>query len=325
MTAPAPVTVGVLYPGELGAALAAALASRGIPVVTTAHGRSGPTAARAAGCGAVVLDSLPEVVRASDVLFSLVVPSAVEELAEAYLQSARLAPRGAIYVDANSIGPDKARAIAGRIESAGVSFVDASINGLAKNLGTTATLYLSGPRAGEVAALCDKVARVKVLGDEVGRASAMKMLLAGLSKGVCALFAELAALAHEQGMLDELLEATTRTYPGITALAERMLPTYAQHAARRATEMSELEATARAAGVTPRVIEGIVKFHDALAEALADGPPSEIPNLKSEISNLKSQISDLKSQTSSGAAPPAADLRSAVRLLVQHLTEPEAV
>jgi hypothetical protein len=77
--------------------------------------------------------------------------------------------------------------------------------------------------------------------------------------------------------------------------------------------------------LTPRAIEGVVRFHDALAEAMADGPPSEIPNLKSEISNLKSQISDLKSQTSSGAAPPAADLRSAVRLLVQHLTEPEAV
>jgi 3-hydroxyisobutyrate dehydrogenase-like beta-hydroxyacid dehydrogenase len=339
MTAPAPLTVGVLYPGELGAALAGALVARGVPVVTTAHGRSGRTAARAADCGAVVLNSPPEVVRASDVLFSLVVPSAAEVVANEYLQSARLAPRGAIYVDANSIGPDKVRAIAERIESAGVSFVDASINGLAKNLCTTATLYLAGRRAGEVAALCDQVARVKLLGEEVGRASAMKMLLGGLSKGVCALFAELSVLAHEQGMLDDLLEAATRTYPGVTALAERMLPTYAQHAARRATEMSELEATARAAGVTPRAIEGVVKFHEALAAEMDEQPNPLSPVLRGEgrgegplpehhagSGNGKSPSphpSPLSTgERGQGAAP---DLSSTVKFLAAQLTQPEVV
>jgi 3-hydroxyisobutyrate dehydrogenase-like beta-hydroxyacid dehydrogenase len=268
MSAPAALTVGVLYPGEMGAALAAALIGRGVPVVTTARGRSPATAAHAADLGAAVLDSFDDVVRASDLLFSLVVPSAAEDVADRYVKSARLAPRGAVYVDANSVGPDKARAIGRRLEGAGVSFVDASINGLARNLCTSATLYLAGPRAAHVAALCENVTRVKLLGPEIGRASAMKMLLGGLSKGVCALFAELAVLAHEQDMLDDLLEAATRTYPGITALAERMLPTYAKHAGRRATEMNELEATARDAGLTPRAIEGVVAFHEALAAAM---------------------------------------------------------
>jgi 3-hydroxyisobutyrate dehydrogenase-like beta-hydroxyacid dehydrogenase len=331
MTAPAPLTVGVLYPGELGAALAAALVSRGIPVVTTAQGRSPSTAARAADCGAVALNSLPEVVRASDVLFSLVVPSAAEEVAEQYLQSARLAPRGAIYVDANSIGPEKVRGIADRIESAGVAFVDASVNGLAKNLRTTATLYLAGRRAANVAALCDGFMRVRPLGDEVGRASAMKMLLGGLSKGVCALFAELAALAHGQGMLDEMLEATTRTYSGIAALAERMLPTYAQHAARRATEMSELEATARNAGLTPRAIEGIVRFHEVLAESFENRPPS--PGTPGEGGGEGSSANGVEKtltpalfrSTGRGGNAASPDLVSTVRLIAHHLTEPEVV
>jgi 3-hydroxyisobutyrate dehydrogenase-like beta-hydroxyacid dehydrogenase len=316
----APLTVGVLYAGELGAALAAALVSRGVRVVTTARGRSPATAARAAASGAVVLDTLPDVVRAADVLFSLVLPSAAGDMAERYLQSARLAPRGAVYVDVNSIGPETARAIAGRIESAGVSFVDASINGLAKNLCTTATLYLSGRRAADVAALCDPFLRAKPLGDEVGRASAMKMLLGGLSKGVCALFAELAVLAHEQGMLDALLEATTGTYPGITALAERMLPTYARHAARRATEMNELAATATAAGVTPRAIDGVVRFHRALAEAMAEEPPPGAPG-------LISRMPDVKSGAPSGEPPPpaAADLPATVRLFADRLTERDVI
>jgi 3-hydroxyisobutyrate dehydrogenase-like beta-hydroxyacid dehydrogenase len=350
MTTNAPLTVGVLYPGEMGAALAAALVARGVPVVTTARTRSAATAARGAAGGAVVLDSFDEVVRSSDVLFSLVIPSAAEDVAAQYAESARLAPRGAIYVDANSIGSERVRAIAARVEAAGVSFVDASINGLAKNLSASGTLYLSGRRAGEVAAVCERVTRVKVLGDEPGRASAMKMLLGGLSKGVCALFAELAALADEQGMLDAMLEATTRTYPGVTALAERMLPTYARHAGRRATEMDELEATARAAGLTPRAIEGVVKFHEALAEAMPAGDVQDRPRSpgtpeegRSEGSSLQSEIRDPKPAIAKALTPtlsrstgrggnasqPEVDcipaLAATLRLLAEHLTERETV
>ena len=261
-------TVGVLYPGEMGSAVAALLRSRGVAVATTARGRSAATAALARASGAAVLDSFEEVVRGSDVLISLVVPAAAERVAAEYCAAAHAAPAGAIYVDANSVAPARAVRMRERVEAAGRSFVDASVNGLAKNLASSGTVFLSGPRAADVARLFDGATRVRVLGDEAGRASAMKMLLGGLSKGLCALFAELAVLAHEQGMLDEMLDATGRAYGGVLSVAERMLPTYARHAGRRLTEMDELEATARAAGLEPRVIGGVVGFHAALARAL---------------------------------------------------------
>jgi hypothetical protein len=72
-------------------------------------------------------------------------------------------------------------------------------------------------------------------------------------------------------MLDEMVEATTATYAEVAALAERMLPTYARHAGRRHTEMSELEATARAVGMTPAVIEAVCRTHAALARAMPAG------------------------------------------------------
>ena len=275
----APPTVGVLFPGEMGSAVAALLSARGTPVVTTLAGRGPATAAHCAASGAAVLPSLAEVVRASDVLVSLVVPSAAGAVADAYCAAAHLAPAGAIYVDANSVAPARAADIGRHVESAGRSFVDASVNGLAKNLAASGTVYLSGPRAGEVAALFAGAARVKLLGDEVGRASAMKMLLGGLSKGLTALFAELALVAHGHGMLDEMLEAASRTYGGVAAVAERMLPTYDRHAARRHTEMSELEATAHEAGVTPRVIDGVVKFHAAMARAARAAGAADSPQL----------------------------------------------
>lgn len=266
-----PVTVGLLYPGEMGAAVAAVLRRRGTPVVTTLRGRGGETAARAAACGAHVLDSPAQVVGRSDVVISLVPPSAAEQVAAAYCAAAEAAPPDAIFVDANSVGPEKAAGMAARVEAAGRSFVDASINGLARNLATGGTLYLSGRRAADVARLFDGVVGVRVLGEEPGRASAMKMLLGGLSKGTCALFAELALLAHRQGILDDLLEATTRTYPGVMTVVNRMLPTYPRHAGRRETEMNELGATAARAGVTPAVIEGVVRLHAGLARAFPAG------------------------------------------------------
>jgi 3-hydroxyisobutyrate dehydrogenase-like beta-hydroxyacid dehydrogenase len=152
------------------------------------------------------------------------------------------------------------------------------VNGLAKNLTTTATLYLSGPRAAEVAGLVGGLVgggmRVNMLGDRPGRASAMKMLLSGLSKGVCALFVETALVAKRQGMLPEMVEAYGQIYPGVTAVVDRMLPTYARHAGRRAAEMGELEQTALAAGLEPCVLAAVARLHEMLAR-LDFGPPVE--------------------------------------------------
>src|SRR5256714_607945 len=266
-------TVGVLYCGEMGASLASVLSSRGVRVVTTARGRSDATirCCRAAGC--VILDSFADVAAQSDVVISVVPPSAAEEIAEAYCIEAHRAPANALFVDLNSIGPELAMTLAERVSSSGRGFVDGAINGLAKNLTTSATLFLSGPRASEVADLFGQHVRVRLLGHEFGRASAMKMLLSGLSKGVCALFAETALTAHRRGMLNEMIAAYEQIYPGIMTLIQRMFPTYSQHAVRRATEMRQLVETARASGVEPIALEGARELHDQLA-AIDYGPLS---------------------------------------------------
>jgi 3-hydroxyisobutyrate dehydrogenase-like beta-hydroxyacid dehydrogenase len=266
-------TMGILYAGELGASIGALLRGRGLRVVTTVEGRCAATAQRAREAGMIVLDSLADVVREADVVLSLVPPAAAAEVAAAYCEHAQLGPAGGLYVDVNSVGPELAVAMARSVESCGREFVDAAINGLAKNLAMGGTLYLSGCRAGDVAALFEGAMRVRVLGDEAGKASAMKMLLSGLSKGVCALVTELALVADGRQILPEMAEAMSEIYPGIWALVERMLPTYPRHAARRATEMAELEQTARSAGFEPCIITAVRNVHDALAEVSFDSAP----------------------------------------------------
>jgi 3-hydroxyisobutyrate dehydrogenase-like beta-hydroxyacid dehydrogenase len=262
----APATVGVLYAGEMGAALAALLRGRGVPVVTTLRGRGDQTARRCAEAGITVLESAADVVRRSDFVVSLVPPAAAEAVCADYCRLAAEAPPRAVYVDMNSVGPDLAATLATRVEGAGRSFVDGAINGLAKNLASGCTLYLSGPRAEDVARLVGNAMRVRGLGERAGDASAMKMLLSALSKGLCALFAETALVARRRGMLDEMIEAYRMIYPGAMAVVDRMLPTYTEHAARRASETRELEETARSAGVEPCVLAAVRRLHEVLAE-----------------------------------------------------------
>jgi L-threonate 2-dehydrogenase len=260
-------TVGLLYPGEMGAAVARVLRAGGVSVVTTLEGRGAATARRCAEAGVTVLDSLRDVARRANVVISLVPPAHAAEVAEAYANVIELAPpTGVTYVDANSISPESASAIAETITRRGGSFVDAAINGLAKNLTLSGTLLLSGPRARDIAGLFDDAIRVRVLDGPVGAASAMKMLLGGLSKGLCALFLELALVAERRGMLSEMLKTTHGIYPGVRQVVDRMLPTYAEHASRRATEMRELHATASASGIEPCVIDAIARLHELLAQ-----------------------------------------------------------
>src|SRR6185503_11067000 len=182
----ADTTVAVLYPGDMGVALAAALRAKGFRVVTTLSERSQRTADNCCAGEITVLDSFAEVVRQSEVVISCVLPEVSSEVVSQYCAQAHLAPRGAVFVDANSIGPEVAGALAIELTRCGIDFVDAAINGLAANLTSGGTLFLSGRRADEIARVFEGVVRVRVLDDQPGRASAMKMLLGGVSKGVCA-------------------------------------------------------------------------------------------------------------------------------------------
>ena len=264
-------TVAVLFPGEMGTALGALLVGRGVRVVTTLNGRGAKTIERSRAAGITAVPTLEAVVRASDFVISLVTPMAAQKVADSYLSLAHLAPANALYIDANSIGPESVQSMARGFATAGVGFVDGAINGLAKNLATTATFFLSGPRAREVFDLIGPSMRVSILGPAIGQASAMKMSLSGVSKGVCALFVEIALAAQSRGMLPEFLDACSRIYPGVMAIVERMLPTYAEHGSRRVEEMSEVVRTVRSASVEPCLMSAVLQLHERMAEVNFSG------------------------------------------------------
>jgi 3-hydroxyisobutyrate dehydrogenase-like beta-hydroxyacid dehydrogenase len=182
------VRIGLLYPGEMGAAVGSA--AKG-DVLWASEGRSQATAGRAAGLTDV--GSVAELAKTSQIILSICPPAIAEETAE---QVFGLGFDG-IYVEANAISPERMR----RIDQLGPRIVDGSIIA-AKGI----NLYLAGEDARQVAELFyGSDVRAIALEGRVGAASALKMAFGGWNKIGIALTAQAHAIAKAYGV-DEMLE-----------------------------------------------------------------------------------------------------------------------
>lgn len=257
--------IGILYPGEMGASFGRLLREAGYPVVTAVRGRSLRTARLCHDAGLAVADSLGEVIDASQLLISLVSPAAAIAVAKDVAAHKDSGDRRLLYLDANSVSPNTVAEISKVLQAASIDLVDGAIFGLASRLESAGTLYLSGNRSAELFDLLHPVLRVKQVGNTPGRASALKMIVSALPKGLSAFFLEAMLLARSLGLSREAMDACNEIYPGIMEIMSRMLPTYPQHAARRSEELREVEETMLSNGVNPRVVSGARELTSDLA------------------------------------------------------------
>src|SRR3954447_4739750 len=116
-------TIGVLHPGEMGSAVAAALRAAGHDVAWASAGRSAATAARAGEAGLRALGSAGAMARACDIVLSVCPPHAAAAVAGEARGFA------GIYVEANAVSPGTARAIGEIATSGTAAFVDGGIIG----------------------------------------------------------------------------------------------------------------------------------------------------------------------------------------------------
>jgi 3-hydroxyisobutyrate dehydrogenase-like beta-hydroxyacid dehydrogenase len=189
--------VGVLHPGEMGSAVAGALSERGETVLWASTGRSAATAERAETAGLEDAGTVEEVCLRCEMLLSICPPHAAIDVARAASGFA------GIYVDANAIAPDTARAVA----ELQPRLVDGGIVGPPPTEPGTTRLYLSGREAPEVAALFTGTnLDARAISEQVGAASALKAAYAGWTKGSAALLLTVRELARAEGVEDALLE-----------------------------------------------------------------------------------------------------------------------
>src|SRR5947209_1599928 len=250
-------TIGILYPGEMGTSIGRLLREAGFCVVTTVEGRSSRTQRLCDEAGLTALASLGEVLERSHIVISLVSPRAALSLARDVAALRERPCRRLLYLDANSISPKTVAQIAEVLRDASVDFVDGAIFGLASQLQMRGTLYLSGSRATELLDQLGSLIAVKVAGEIPGQASALKMIVSGIPKGLSALFIETMLFAQHMHLLDEAIEACDEIYPSLMEVIRRMLPTYPQHAGRRCEELREIEETMLMSGLTPRILRSL--------------------------------------------------------------------
>ena len=238
-------TVGLLHPGEMGAAVGAVLRAQGARVVWASAGRSGETRARADAAGLEDVVSVAEVAR-SDVVFSICPPHAALEVARS------LEGFGGIYVDANAVSPATAAQLAGIVRE----FVDGGIVGSPPREAGTTRLYLSGAQAAEVAELF----RGSALDARVvSNASAVKMAYAAWTKGTAAMLLAIRELARREGVEDALLAEWDLSLPELPDRHARAERSAEAKGWRWVGEMEEIAASFEADGLPGG-------FHRAAAE-----------------------------------------------------------
>jgi len=287
------VTVGLLHPGEMGAAVGQCLAAGGHRVLWLPERRSPASAARAAAAGLTAASGgLAGLIREADVIVSICPPHAALEVAREVAGSGsarraagsgsarraagsgsarRAAGFGGVYVDANAVSPATAREVARIVEAAGADYVDGGIIGTPPVAPGFIRLYLSGALAGEVQRLfAGGEVDARVLGgdafggDALGRdtsvaASAVKMAYASWTKGSAALLLAARGLARAEGVEEALLTEWGISQPGLADRSSRSAGSAAAKGWRWVAEMEEIAAAMAAAGLP----DG---FHLAAAE-----------------------------------------------------------
>ncbi len=240
------MTVTLLHPGEMGAAVGACLVSRGVRVVWVSEGRSPASRKRASGCGLEEAPSLDRALEESDAVLSICVPSGAFDVAR---EVAARSFRGA-YVDANAIAPAHSREIGVLVEAAGARFVDGGIIGLPPTASRTTRLYLAGPEAASIAALFEgsQTTAIAMVEAAVGAASAIKVCFAAYNKGETALLGIIRALAKFEGVDEALMKEWAQSQPGAAQRSEN-IAARAFKAWRWAGEMEEIAASFEDAGL----------------------------------------------------------------------------
>ena len=251
----------------MGAGLGRALQAGGARVVTTTAGRSART--RRLAEGLELLEGLDEVVAAADVVLSVTPPAQALGAARSIAGAASRTGVTPVVADLNAVSP----AVVGDIAEvcAGLPTVDGSISGPPPSVRPGARIYLSGPRAGDVARLpwAGQVEPV-VLAGGLGAASALKMCTASVYKGLSALVTQAMRTAGRYGVLDEVLADLARSdlagTAGVVGAATK--------AHRFVDEMREIAATQAEAGLTPALFEAFAAVYaDIAGTALAAGDP----------------------------------------------------
>jgi 3-hydroxyisobutyrate dehydrogenase-like beta-hydroxyacid dehydrogenase len=179
---------------------------------------------------------------------------------------------GALFCDMNSVAPETKRAAALAIEAGGGRYVDVAVMAPVNPKRLEVPLLIAGPHAGAglEALTALGFANLREVGDDVGRASTIKMLRSVMYKGMEALTAECLIACERAGVTEEVLGSFGSDWAsGADYRIDRMLV----HGLRRAAELREVCKTLEDLGLPPRMSAGTVAWEQEMGELSLGLPP----------------------------------------------------
>lgn len=249
--------IAILSPGIMGAAVGGALRAHGHDVLTCLAGRGAATKARAARLGIRDVATLEQLAAQSDLVLSILPPESARATARAMANAMIAAKKAPPFADMNAVSPETARAIAAEIARAGAPFIDGGIIGSPPGQADQPPrFYVSGPDAKLFDALDGKGIAIRQCGDEIGRASAIKMAYAGVTKGVNTLYTAALIAAEALGVGPEVRAEFAYSHPAHYKAMQNNVSRLPADSARWVGEMEEIARTFAAVGVTPQFHNG---------------------------------------------------------------------
>lgn len=248
--------IGILHPGEMGVSVAASAINSGHQVYWASQDRNDKTHLRAETHKLIEVDTLSQLCKISEIIFSVCPPHAAEDVAKSVIG----AGFKGFYLDANATSPQRAVKIGHMMDENHISFIDGGIIGGPAWKPKETRLYLSGKYANIIADCFSKgPLETKIIGGEIGKASALKMCYAAYSKGTTALLSAILATAESLGVRDELYQQWDMDDPNFSQQVNRRTTRATAKAWRFEGEMHEIELTFQEAGLPNG-------FHKAAAE-----------------------------------------------------------
>lgn len=257
--------IGVTSPGDMGQGVAMCMKAMGFNVCMASDGRSPRTRALGEKAGLTDCGSLEKLVQTCDMVLSILDPGAAVTNARAVAAACKSVGRKIVYVDCNAVAPQTMTEITDIMTAVGCTTIDAGIIGPPPRNGAKQRFYVSGPKAEIMNRIHSEQIHVRIAGERIGDASAVKMCYAALTKGSIALGTELLIAARKLGV-EKTLEAEFKSSQ--TQLHESVLSRSAGmafKAYRWVPEMNEIAKTFEGAGMTPRIFQGAADLYAQIA------------------------------------------------------------
>jgi 3-hydroxyisobutyrate dehydrogenase-like beta-hydroxyacid dehydrogenase len=279
----------------MGHSIGGVLRANGLQVLTCLEGRSERTRELARKSGFEDCVDLEEMVTRADAVLCVLVPARATEVAELVATAIRATGADILYIDCNAISPRTVRGVGEIIQRVGARFADVGIVGPPPRKPGT-RFYVSGPNAEDAAELRDFGLDVRVIGEEVGQASGLKMCYGALTKGLIALGAELLLAARLMGLDETLRSEQEESIPEVLGWLERQLPTMPPKAYRWVGEMEEIASTFESLGLTPNILTGAADMYRLIENTPVGQESPENRDLTRDMYGVVAALADAQSE-----------------------------